>query len=492
MSIDVDSLSSINQLQAKQLAGRTWHVAGERYRFAAYDPRYPGDPPWKSGGEAIAYPLLDDRGNVALYAKFFDPARVTVKRVERTLWMIDECLGNWSKQLCAAPRVWVTTQSAGRPDQADFDFACCLADAVPGKTWHEIKADISAGVVRWTPELRERSVQDFIEGLSRLEQHQVLHGDLSPGNVIINPAAGAGEPMLYFIDFDAFVCSRAGRLQTLSTGEGGTIGTAGYCPPDLIAAASTRAVVPETDRPARDVLLLELIGFDPSCDFEEPASKWEASRRLSLLRSSPLVIRLPHLLNERLPELSHDERPATRELARALGIPVAPRVKWTTKLGPGHGAPPPGTPDGNRPSWKVLRRQLPWELPRWNMEKFQPIAIAVLAVLCLLHWSVVSGLLSLWMIPVVAESVLTVVYVARAGMAGALWCAGLVTLVRVVLADSREYAIPIGRYRLSLPLSNAAAKAGRPPGWILRHLIVLLAGLVLFVLVLTRQQVQSP
>ena len=320
---------SINQLQAKKLAGCRWILPEAILTFANYDPQRPGDPPWRSGGEAIAYPLQDASGRVSHFAKFFDPSRISEKRVKRILWLIGQDLSSCSNQLQAAPSAWLDTQAVSRPEKIDFDFSCCLTRAVPGKTWHEIKAAIVQRALVWTPSLRERAASDLVRVLSQLEQRWFIHGDLSPGNLLVNIAATSSEPLIYVIDFDSFVCPDADRLKSLSTQEGGSYGTEGYCPPDLVAAA-TRPVTPYTDRHARDVLLVELLCFDDTCDPTEPASLWPAAKRRSLLWNSPLAAKLPHLQLERLADLTHDQRPSSGELGHALGLPTSPRVKRRT------------------------------------------------------------------------------------------------------------------------------------------------------------------
>jgi len=68
-------------------------IGEEIYRLKDYDPAYPGLPPWRSGAEGKAYPLLGRDGAVAAYLKFF--ARPTQKRLKRTAWLIGQQMHTW-------------------------------------------------------------------------------------------------------------------------------------------------------------------------------------------------------------------------------------------------------------------------------------------------------------------------------------------------------------------------------------------------------------
>ncbi len=48
-----------------------------------YDRSRPGQPPWKSGAEGKAFPLLDAGGQIAAYLKFYN--RTSRQRFDRAL-----------------------------------------------------------------------------------------------------------------------------------------------------------------------------------------------------------------------------------------------------------------------------------------------------------------------------------------------------------------------------------------------------------------------
>ena len=198
---------TLSQLQAKELAGKRWLPNGSVLNFAGYDRRQPGQPPWKTGAEGIAYPLIETDGEPRAYVKFFDELKVTPKRIARTKWLIEQRLDHWGPELHGAPNSWLDTQSVGRPRGTSFDFTCSMAQAVPGKTWLEVKLDIIEGAARFDDGCRQLCVENLIRGLVCLEQAGMVHGDLSPNNLIVDLNAKPGDPALYLIDFDGFFAS---------------------------------------------------------------------------------------------------------------------------------------------------------------------------------------------------------------------------------------------------------------------------------------------
>ena len=226
----------LSNMQAKALAGSVLAIGGEVFRLKDYDPAYPGQPPWRSGAEGKAYPLLARNGSVAAYLKFF--TRPTPQRLDRTAWLIGQQMQTWLPGLVAAPLLWIDTRLSPHAGAIDFDFAGYLAQAVPGETWLELKNRIVEKGVALAEEFRWRCVADLVLATAVLERAGIVHGDLSPNNIVVDPGAAAGEPALYLIDFDAFVAAAAGRNRSIDVAGGGTFGTGGYCPPDLAARAA--------------------------------------------------------------------------------------------------------------------------------------------------------------------------------------------------------------------------------------------------------------
>lgn len=322
------NILTLTNMQAKELAGRLVTIGTESYFFKNYDREHPGQPPWRSGAEGKAYPLLGYDRSVAAYLKFF--TRPTQKRLERTAWLISQQMHTWLPGLAAAPLVWVDTRHAHRPESTTLDFAGCLARAVPGETWLELKNSISGNAVAFDEVLRSRCICDLVRALAVLEQEGIVHGDLSPNNIVIDLAAGPDRPALYLIDFDAFVAPAAEGNQAVTVAEGGTFGTAGYCPPDLAAAAAggDASAAPYSDRYARDMLLLELLIMGCGLSPDDPPQLWnreQLDRRYAAwqARCDPGHLRtLSHLDPATLFTLAEQERPASTELAAGLGLPL--------------------------------------------------------------------------------------------------------------------------------------------------------------------------
>jgi serine/threonine protein kinase len=338
MSHDGTSILTLTNTQAKELAGRIVTINSEAYCFKNYDKQHPGQPPWRSGAEGKAYPLLDYDRAVAAYLKFF--TRPTPKRLARTAWLIAQQLHTWLPGLAAAPLLWVDTR-AGRRPASKLDFAGCLSRAVPGKTWLELKTSIQENSLPFSREFRWRCVRDLVLALAVLEQEGIVHGDLSPNNIVIDIDAPPDQPALYVIDFDAFVAATAGDNGAVAAAEGGTFGTEGYCPPDLAVAAGRGegSVAPYSDRFGRDMLLFELLMMDCGLSPDDPPASWggdQLKRRHAAwkARCDPDLLRtLPQLEPASLFALAEQDRPASKELAAglSLSLPLRRQLRKATR-----------------------------------------------------------------------------------------------------------------------------------------------------------------
>jgi len=239
----------------------------------------------------------------------------------------------WLPNLAAAPVLWTDTRRGMHGAKIDFQFAAYLAKAVPGETWLERKSGIASRGTRLPEELRWRCVTDLLLALAALERSELVHGDLSPNNVIIDLEAPPHEPALYLIDFDAFFAPAAGANRAVTVAEGGTYGTDGYCPPDLAAAASDGdgSVAPYSDRFGRDMLLLEILLMNGSLPADDPPGQWNREllqRQFAAwrARNNPKRARtLCHLDPATVFELTEPERPTSVDLAISLGLPLPVR-----------------------------------------------------------------------------------------------------------------------------------------------------------------------
>ncbi len=332
MSVDSStSLLTLSNTQAKELAGRVVKIGGATYVFKDYDADHPGQPPWRSGAEGKAYPLLDGDGSVTAYVKFF--TRPTQKRLDRTAWLIGQQMNVWLPHLSAAPVLWTDTRHGYHGAQIDFQFAAYLAKAVPGETWLERKSGIVDGATRFPEELRWRCVTDLLLALAVLERAELVHGDLSPNNVVIDLDARPDDPALYLIDFDAFFASAAGANRVVTVAEGGTYGTEGYCPPDLAAAANAGdpSAAPYSDRYGRDMLLLEFLLMGNCLPSDDPLVHWNREQLLRQFaawqaRSDPKHVRaLSHLDPVTVFNMTESRRPTSVQLAIGLSLPLPER-----------------------------------------------------------------------------------------------------------------------------------------------------------------------
>jgi serine/threonine protein kinase len=324
----------LSNIQAKALAGRLLAIREEIYRFKDYNRAYPGQPPWRSGAEGKAYPLLGGDGSVVAYLKFF--TRPTQKRLNRTAWLIGQQMHTWLPGLAAAPLLWVDTRLNFRSSKTDFDFSGYLAQAVSGETWLEFKNRMVDAGTSFPEDVRWRCVEDLVLATAVLERAGIVHGDLSPNNIIIDPGSPSNEPALCLIDFDAFVAPAAGSDQAIDVAEGGTYGTEGYCPPELGSRAGVGddSVAPYSDRYGRDMLILELLFMDSVLSPDDPPEKWNRDRLQRLYaawQASGDPARRQMLAHLQVPEvfsLSEQQRPTSMHLAAGLGLelPESPMI----------------------------------------------------------------------------------------------------------------------------------------------------------------------
>lgn len=322
---------TLSNTQARDLAGRFVIIAGVTYYFKSYDPDHPGQPPWRSGAEGKAYPLLGRDGSMAAYLKFF--THPTQKRLDRTAWLIGQQMHTWLPNLAAAPVLWTDTRHGLHGAKSDFQFAAYLAKAVPGETWLERKSGIAGGGTCFPEELRWRCVRDLLLALAALERAELVHGDLSPNNVVVDLHAPPRDPALYLIDFDAFFAAAAGTNRAVTVAEGGTYGTEGYCPPDLAAAASAgdASAAPYSDRYGRDMLLLEFLLMGSSLPADDPLARWDREQLQRQFaawraRSDPKCVRtLGHLDPATVFALKEPQRPTSVDLAIGLGLSLPER-----------------------------------------------------------------------------------------------------------------------------------------------------------------------
>ena len=128
--------------------------------------------------------MLGADGSVAAYLKFF--TRPTQKRLDRTAWLIGQQMHTWLPSLAAAPVLWSDTRHGLHGAKIDFQFAAYLAKAVPGETWLERKTGIASGETKFPDDFRWRCVTGPAPALAALEQAELVHGDLSPNNVVID------------------------------------------------------------------------------------------------------------------------------------------------------------------------------------------------------------------------------------------------------------------------------------------------------------------
>jgi hypothetical protein len=140
------------------------------------------------------------------------------------------------------------------------------------------------------------------------------------------------------------------------------------------------------------MLLLELLCFDSTCNFEAPPVNWGRGLLVSRLRDCPLGDRLSHLKSSELFEQSEELRPTSRDPAKSIGVATPPRIKRRTasvRINSAHSERAIGGRLIDAGVW--LRR-----------------CIVVLWLLCVVHVGLVGFWLTGWLLPEPATSLVDV------------------------------------------------------------------------------------
>jgi len=98
-------------------------------------------------------------------------------------WTTDAHLAAW---LAAAPLLWVEARLGSGSAETDFAFGGYLARAVSGDTWLEVKQRLVGARTPFPEDFRWRCVEDLVLATAVLEQANIIHGDLSPNNIVVD------------------------------------------------------------------------------------------------------------------------------------------------------------------------------------------------------------------------------------------------------------------------------------------------------------------
>ena len=300
--------------RAKKLFGKSLKVGSKTLVFESEI---------KMGGQAMLIPLRNPAGKRVAYFRSLSASSATAGSIERISWMIGQRLHLLSSTFRAAPQFWINSETHGRPEGIDFDFAGTIIGVANGQSWKSIKdAVVSADGQLPTLSLRIELAKSLIQQLACLEavgSSGFIHGDLSDGNIMIDLDKGK----VALIDFDCFVFeSPTLSKSALSFGEGGSVGTHGYYPESVEEPIPLDAI-PLGDRFGRDMLLLELLGFGRKDSIEASPLFWEDTDGLfETIKTSATLLKLYHLLEQGVFDAPNSKRPSSLELATRLNLTV--------------------------------------------------------------------------------------------------------------------------------------------------------------------------
>lgn len=318
---------SISYGQAKKLVGVRLEVGGKQFVF---------DVEIKMGGEAFAIPLLDTYSRRVAFFRTLTAFKATQARIDRTEWMIGQRLHRLSEVFIGAPQLWVDTRIQGRPKGVGFDFSGTIHGLAIGTSWAAWKQRIELdSKCEPAMALRAKFAKSLIHRLACLEtvgKFGFIHGDISDANVMLDKTTGK----VNLIDFDCFMFESPTLKKTkLLVREGGSKGTPGYIP-EWLCDDSSLDHAPLGDRFSRDMMLIELLGFngprsgkggDPS---DCSPLYWDGREEfLGRIKNASANLQLTHLQDMSVFDIPEAERPSSFELARRLGLKVENNVHQT-------------------------------------------------------------------------------------------------------------------------------------------------------------------
>jgi len=224
-----------------RLQGKRENIGGKEYYFFngadTYGPQKAKLPGFMSGAEGFAHPIRDNQGQKYILKSF---QILCDERIRRMQWLSARQLCKYDKLLGGAPY-----QFFGEP------YYVQICSFVEGQTWSKWKSNPN---LKLTPAQRIILAHSLASTACLLEESiELVHGDFSPGNVIIK---GNHTFEMSLIDFDAYFHK---QVPVLPKEQGRTRGTFGYQFSDL--AKNEHSIV-RSDRFAMAVLIHEFLCFD--------------------------------------------------------------------------------------------------------------------------------------------------------------------------------------------------------------------------------------
>lgn len=308
------SLPSMSSSQAQQLSGKRFKVGKSEFFFEAQV---------VSGGQAMAIPLRNSAGHRIAFFRTHSVTAKTPVNIERTSWLMGQQLHRLSDTFISVPQLWVDTRAQGRPLGIDFDFDGAILGLAIGQTWKSWKRQMSLGKTPYLhPQLRLKLAKGLIRRLASLEMigpTGMTHGDLSDANIVIDRV----KESLNLIDFECFVFDSPTLSEPkLRVRDGGSMGTIGYAPDWHLENRSLEGE-PFGDRFARDMLLIEFLGFRSKAPCDESPLHWK-EREEVLEEIKPLtdLLKLSYLQDTNVFEWWDEDRFTSVELAETLGLSI--------------------------------------------------------------------------------------------------------------------------------------------------------------------------
>jgi hypothetical protein len=194
-------------------------------------------------------------------------------------------------------------------------------------------------------ETRRKLAAELCVAVASLEMQQIVHGDISSGNIMVGFGPNSGEKTCTLCDFDGFFHPAVESLPRWFDGQPcRPIGSAGYQYPELMArlAADSKStdqgIMVETDRFALATIICELMTWSPALETSLNRSELLSedvilSRSLTALPGT-LTRRWPEgfgLLERALQANSTGAMPSPEDWLAALGFQVSSQASFVQR-----------------------------------------------------------------------------------------------------------------------------------------------------------------
>lgn len=238
-------MAALDARTLKALEGKALRVGARTYTCAPSATHLPAA---RQGGEGFAIPLRDDAEGVAYILKAFHLP--TPERRQRVVFLASLDLSTVLSTFEAVPRFAAGGEVPAPNGKGTVPLEGYLCAHIDGDTFVDLLA------ADWDADTEDRCrlAAQLCCAIQVLEHGEIVHGDLSQGNLMVTSGS---PPLLRIIDFDGFGHPLVPPIKVTTVRGGRTFGSDGYRHHSF--KQMDESVVVNSDRVAMAVLAFELM-----------------------------------------------------------------------------------------------------------------------------------------------------------------------------------------------------------------------------------------